>query len=126
MGRLTDIHNCEKSLERFSLGPHGEIVSHRYAGANPYPNAMPYRPEDVTLREASPTAKSGGSKRMTLTPPVDYLVILTANRQAPRGVYAPSLRRFAGRTAVTGYVDPYVARDNKPNGQVSKNVRFIP
>lgn len=126
MGRLADLRRCEREMDRYSLGSGGEIVASRYAGSNPYPNAMPYRREDVTLQEASPTAKAGGSKRTTLAPPVDYLVILTANRQAPRGVFAPSLRRFAGRTAVTGYVDPYVSRQEKPSGKVSKNVRFIP
>lgn len=124
--RIGDLDDCIKILRRFRYATNGDLEESRYAGANPYPNAMPYKAEDVALQEASPTAKRGGSKLQTLAPPIDYLVILTANRQAPRGTYAPSTRRFAGRTAVTGFIDPYVGRQNKPDGKVSKNVRFVP
>ncbi len=126
MGRLADLNRCEQEVTRYSMGSNGELIASRYSGSSAYPSAPAYDPEDVTLQEASPTAKHGGSKRQTLTPPIDYLVILTAHRQAPRGVFAPSTRGFAGRTAVTGFIDPYVSRQSKPNGKVSKNVRFIP
>lgn len=123
--RLRDTNECARNGLRFALTPNG-VEASEYTGWRAYGNALPYKPEDVTVQEASPTAQRGGTTRHTLTPPVDYLVILTANRQAPRGTYAPALRRFAGRTAVTGYIDPYVTLTKHDTDKVSRNVRFIP